>query len=131
MRNIGIRIQRYKLQRYRPPETISEKARLGLAVALGLWAIWALFLSDQSALRLLGLTHKRNATEEKLAQVQAEVKRATVEVRTIDDPDVIQRILRERHNFAHEGELLYVIQRDGTVGALRDLPAAGADSTGR
>ena len=129
MRNIGIRIQRYKLKRYKAPETISEKARLGLAVALAAWAIWALFLSDHSAVRLVGLAHKRDTTEQKVAQVQSDVKRGEAEVRTIDDPAVIERILRERHNFAHEGELLYVIQRDGSVGALREIPAA-PDSAG-
>jgi cell division protein FtsB len=128
MRNIGIRIQRYKLQRYRAPETMSEKARLGLAVALAAWMIWALFLSDHSAVRLLGLSHKRATTEKKLAQVERQVARGEREVKTIDDPAVIERILRERHNFAHEGELLYVIQRDGSVGALREIPAA-SDST--
>ena len=124
MRNIGIRIQRYKLQRYRPPESISERARLGLAVALGLWLIWALFVSDHSAVRLVGLTHKRDRTQADLAAMQAQVKRGEAEVRTIDDPATIERILRERHNFAHEGELLYVIQGDGSVGALREIPAA-------
>jgi hypothetical protein len=131
MRNIGIRIQRYKLQRYRPPETISERARLGLALALAGWVIWALFLSDHSAVRLLGLTHKRDRTDKELTFVQGQVERGEAEVRTVDDPAVIERILRERHNFAHEGELLYVIQADGTVGALREIPAAGSDSTRR
>ena len=130
MRNIGIRIQQYKLRRYRAPETISERARLGLAVALAAWVIWALFLSDHSAIRLLGLSHKRDATAKQLAQVQRQVERGESEVKTIDDPAVIERILRERHNFAREGELLYVIQRDGSVGALREIPAASAaDST--
>jgi cell division protein FtsB len=130
MRNIGIRIQRYQLKRYKAPETISEKARLGLAVALAAWAIWALFLSDHSAVRLVALGHKRDILDQKVAQAQADVKRGEAEVRTIDDPAVIERILRERHNFAHEGELLYVIQRDGSVGALREIPAA-PDSGGR
>ena len=124
MRNIGIRIQRYKLQRYRAPETISERARLGLALALAGWMIWALFLSDHSAVRLLGLTHKRDTAEGRLALVQGQVRRGEAEVKSIDDPAVIERILRERHNFAHEGELLYVIQEDGSVGALREIPAA-------
>ena len=129
MRNIGIRIQRYRLQRYRAPETISERARLGLAVALAGWLIWALFVSDHSAVRLLGLDHKRDRTQKQVALVGREVKRGEEEVRAVDDPAVIERILRERHNFAHEGELLYVIQGDGSVGALREIPAT--DSTAR
>jgi cell division protein FtsB len=118
MRDIGIRIQRYKLRRYGPPETIGERARLGLAIALAAWLIWALFLSDHSAVRLLGLEHKQKATEQRLAEVSAEVKRGTAELKAADDPAVAERILRERHNFAHEGELLYVIQADGSVQRL-------------
>jgi cell division protein FtsB len=130
MRNIGIRIQRYRLQRYRAPETVSERARLGLAVALAAWLIWALFVSDHSAVRLLGLEHRRNVTERKLAVVTQEVERGLAEVRAVNDPAVIERILRERHNFARDGELLYILQADGSVGAVREIPAA-ADSARR
>jgi cell division protein FtsB len=130
VRNIGIRIQRYKLRRYRAPESISERARLGLAVALAGWVIWALFVSDHSAVRLLALDHRKDTTERRLAAVSEEVKRGIEEVRTVNDPAVIERILRERHNFAREGELLYVIQADGSVGALREIPTA-PDSSGR
>ena len=131
MRNIGIRIQRYKLRRYRAPESISERARLGLAVALAGWLIWALFVSDHSAVRLVALGHQKETTERRLATVSQEVKRGVEEVRAVNDPAVIERILRERHNVARVGELLYVIQADGSVGALREIPAAPDSSAGR
>ncbi len=115
MRDIGIRIQRYKLRRYGKPETIGEKARLGLAVALAGWLIWALFLSDHSAVRLLALENRQKTTEGRLAEVASEVKRGTAELEAADDPAVAERILRERHNFARDGELLYIIQADGSV----------------
>lgn len=130
MRDIGIRIQRYRLQRYRPPETIGERARLGLAVALAAWMIWALFLSDHSAVRLLGLEHKKTSTEKQLAEVEHEVARGTGDLEVSGDAAVAERILRERHNFAHEGELLYVIQSDGSVRAPRS-EISPADSAGR
>jgi cell division protein FtsB len=115
MRDIGIRIQRYKLRRYGRPETMGDKARLGLAVALAGWLIWALFVSDHSAVRLLALENRQKSAEGRLSEVTAEVKRGTAELEAADDPAVAERILRERHNFAHEGELLYVIQPDGSV----------------
>lgn len=130
MRDIGIRIQRYRLSRYRPPETIGERARLGLAVALAGWLIWALFLSDHSAVRLIGLERRQAATAQELERVEREVERGTRELKAAGDPAVAARILHERHNFAREGELLYVIQSDGSVaGPAREI--APADSAGR
>ena len=130
MRDIGIRIQGYKLRRYRPPETIGERARLGLAVALAAWLIWALFLSDHSAVRLMGLEHKEKVGEARLAEVQADVARSKQDLKAADDPEVARRILHERHNFARADELLYVIQSDGSVQAP-PRPLAPADSAGR
>jgi len=115
MRDIGIRIQRYRLRRYKPPETIGEKARLGLAVALAGWAIWALFLSDHSAVRLLALEHRKNSTEAQFVAAERAVKRSEQDLAAAADPRVAEAWLRSRHNFAHEGELLYVIQPDGSV----------------
>lgn len=127
MRDIGIRIQRYRLRRYQAPETIGEKARLGLAIALAGWAIWALFLSEHSAVRLIGLENKQKTTVAKLASVERAVAISEEELASAGDPRVAERILRKLHNFAHEGELLYVIQSDG---AVRSAPAlhAPADS---
>jgi len=125
MRDIGIRIQRYRLQRYRAPETIGEKARFGIAIALGLWGIWALFLSDHSAVKILSLEGKKKKTEVALASTQREVTRGEQELRAANDLRVAERWLRSRHNFAHEGEILYVIQSDGGANHV-EIPA---DST--
>ena len=130
MRDIGLRIQSYRLRRYRPPETIGEKARLGLAVALAAWLIWALFLSDHSAVRLLGLEHRKKTTEARYAEAQGAVEKSRQELKAAADPEVARRILYERHNFAREGELLYVIQADGSVQAPPRANAP-ADSAGR
>jgi hypothetical protein len=124
MRNIGIRIQRYRLQRYRAPESMSERARMLLTLALAGWGIWALFLSDHSAVRLWRLEARKKAAEQKLAATLHDVDRAKDDLRAADDPDVEARVLRERHNFARPGELLYVIQgEDGAV--------VGPDTTAR
>jgi len=130
MRDIGIRIQRYRLRRYQPPETLGERARLGLAIALAGWGIWALFLSDHSAVRLMALEGKQKATATKLATVERAVELNEQELAAAGDPRVAERILRKLHNFAREGELLYVIQPDGAVRSAPALPApAAVDST--
>lgn len=130
MRDIGIRIQRYRLKRYRPEDAIPERTRLWIALAVAAWLIWALFLSDHSAIRLLGLESKKRATESKLAVTKDEVARNEKDLKAADDPDVAARVLRERHNFAHEGELLYVIQGDGTLREMDGSAApAGHDSS--
>ena len=115
MRDIGIRIQRYKLSRYRPPDSISDRARLWLSIGLAGWLIWALFLSDHSALRLMALGDRKAKTEARLAETQKTVKGLEADLRSANDPVVGERVLHERHNFAKEGELLYVIQADGRV----------------
>ena len=129
MRDIGIRIQRYKLSRYRPPDALSERSRLWLTLGLAAWLIWALFLSDHGAVRLIGLGHKKAATEEKLAATLATVKTAEKDLRAANDPEVGARVLRERHNFAAPGERLYRLGADGSMRSYECL--APLDSTTR
>jgi hypothetical protein len=115
MRDIGIRIQRYKLSRYRPPDSLSDRARMGLTLGLAAWAIWALFLSDHSAVRLMGLGQKKHTLEQQLASTSQDVTHRARELRVADDPDEAARVLRERHNFAAPGERLYRIEKDGSI----------------
>ena len=115
MRDIGIRIQRYKLSRYRPPDSLSDRARMGLTLLLSAWAIWALFLSDHSAVRLMGLGQKKQTLEQQLASTSQDVTRRARALRVADDPDEAARVLRERHNFAAPGERLYRIEKDGSI----------------
>ncbi len=115
MRDIGIRIQRYKLSRYRPPDSLSDRARMALTLGLAAWAIWALFLSDHSAVRLMGLGQKKHNLEQQLASTSQDVTRRARELRVADDPDEAARVLRERHNFAAPGERLYRIEKDGSI----------------
>ena len=126
MRDIGIRIQRYKLSRYRPPDSLSERARLLLTLGLAGWAIWALFLSDHSAVRLLALGGKKHALEQQLAARTMDVNKRAKELRVADDPAEVERVLHERHNFAKDGERLYRIQSDGSV---KIDPLAAPDTT--
>ena len=130
MRDIGIRIQRYKLSRYRPPDAISDRARLWLTLGLAAWAIWALFLSDHSAVRLMALGQKKHALEQQLAATTKDADHRAHELRVADDPQEAARVLRERHNFALPGERLYRIESDGSVrldasGTVGDSSALG------
>ena len=126
MRDIGIRIQRYKLSRYRPPDSLSERTRLLLALGLAGWAIWALFLSDHSAVRLFALGAKKTGLEQQYAATSKAVGKRAQELRMADDPAEMERILRERHNFARPYERIYRIQADGSV---RIDPLAAPDTT--
>jgi len=126
MRDIGIRIQRYKLSRYRPPESVSDRARLLLTLGLAGWAIWALFLSDHSAVRLIGLGAKKKGIEQQLAVTSKAVSKRAAELRIADDPQEAARVLRERHNFAFPGERIYRIEADGRVSID---PLAAPDTT--
>jgi len=130
MRDIGIRIQRYKLSRYRPPDSLSERARLWLTLGLALWLIWAVFLSDHSAMRLLALGHKKAVTEDQLAATQKLVKGKEKELRSASDPAVGAQVLRERHNFAMPHERNYRLATDGSVAGTLE-PLAPADSSAR
>ena len=126
MRDIGIRIQRYKLSRYRPPGAVSERARLLNTLGLAGWLIWALFLSDHSVVRLLALNAKTADTEARLKAAQANVAKLEGDLRLADDPEVGERVLRDRHNFAKDGERLYVMPHvDGSTAPRVDerIPA--------
>ena len=127
MRDIGIRIQRYKLSRYRPPDSLSERARLLLTLGLAGWAIWALFLSDHSAVRLFALGAKEKGLEQQLAVTTKSVQKRSKELRVARDPQEAARILRERHNFALPGERIYRIESDGSVRI--DPYSGGSDSS--
>jgi cell division protein FtsB len=109
MRDIGIRIQRYKLSRYRPADLLSERSRLLLTLGLAGWLIWALFVSDHSVVRLMALNAKKAKAEAELAATQAQVAKLEGDLKSANDPDVGERVLRDRHNFAKDGEVLYVM----------------------
>jgi hypothetical protein len=75
----------------------------------------------------MGLEHKKTTTETKLASVERAVALSEQELAAADDPLVAERILRKLHNFARPGELLYIIQPDGSVHTAPALQAP-ADS---
>jgi len=126
MRDIGIRIQRYKLQRFRDGGVGNDRARLLLTLGLAGWLIWALFLSDHSVVRLMELNGRKADTEARLGATQARVGKLENDLKSSDDPEVGERVLRDRHNFAKDGEVLYVMPHvDGSTAPRVDerIPA--------
>jgi cell division protein FtsB len=111
MRDIGTRIQRYRLSRYAPPE---DRVRRGLRWAWlvgALWLVWIGFLSEHNLLRLRQLSHERQRSEAGLQQLRREVARLDAQQR---DPtaqrSLAEHALREKSGMAKPGEIIYQIR---------------------
>ncbi len=116
MRDIGTRIQRYRLSRYAPPE---DRVRRGLRwvwLAAALWLVWVGFVSEHNFMRLRQLARERQLSEEQLQQLQGEVARLDAQQR---DPAaqrlLAEHALREKSGMARPGEIIYQI-RPGAPG---------------
>jgi len=120
MRDLGVRIARQKLLRYRVPEADGARWRRWVLLAAAAWTIWALFLSDHSVTHLLKLKSDRDRLSGQLVRAQEELRRT--QSRALvgkPTPDMAERILRERHGYAREGELIYVFGEDTTRQKIR------------
>jgi cell division protein FtsB len=111
MRDIGTRIQRYRLSRYAPPE---DRVRRGLRWAWlvgALWLVWIGFVSEHNLVRLRQLSHEGQRSEAELRQLHSEVARLDAEQR---DPAarrlLAEHALRERSGMAKPGEIIYLIR---------------------
>jgi cell division protein FtsB len=116
MRDIGTRIQRYRLSRYAPPE---DRVRRGLRWAWlvgALWLVWVGFVSEHNLLRLRQLSHERQHSETELRRLNGEVARLDAQQH---DPAarrlLAEHALRERSGMARPGEIVYQI-RPGNPG---------------
>lgn len=116
MRDIGARIQRYRLSRYAAPE---DRVRRGLRWAwlvAALWLVWVGFVSEHNFVRLWQLSHERQRSETELKRLAAEVARLDAQQR---DPAaqrlLAEHALREKSGMARPGEIIYSI-RPGNPG---------------
>jgi hypothetical protein len=115
MRDLGVRIARQKLLRYRVPEADGARWRRWVLLAAAAWTLWALFLSDHSVTRLLKLKSDRDRLSGQLARAQAELQRTQSHALTGKlTPSEQERILRERHGYAKDGEWIYILGDDST-----------------
>jgi cell division protein FtsB len=110
MRDIGTRIQRYRLSRYAPSE---DRVRRGLRWAWlvgALWLVWVGFVSEHNLLRLRQLSHEHQLSEDGLRRLDSEVARLDAQQR-----DPAARRLSAEHalrksGMARPGEIVYQIR---------------------
>lgn len=117
MRDISGRLKRYRLSRYAPPEDPLRRRLHWAWWGLGLWVIWACFLSDHGFYRLWQLHRENQRTQAELSRAELELGRIDAELR---DPRALrglaERVLREKNGMARPGEIVYRIQaRDSFV----------------
>ena len=108
MRDIGARIQRYRLSRYATPEDrVRRRLRWAWLVA-ALWLVWVGFVSEHNFVRLGQLSLERQGSEAELRRLDAEVTRLDAQLR---DPaaqrSLAEHALREKAGMAQPGEIIY------------------------
>ena len=120
MRDIGVRIKRYRLARYAPAGgRLRQRLRWVLAIGF-LWLVWATVLSEHSFYRTWRLDRENAQAKSELETLRAEVERLDGQAR---DPASgrreAERRLRERDGMAKPGEIIYLIQPRGADTLVR------------
>ncbi len=112
MRDIGQRIQRYRLARYAPARRRIPLTWAG--VALGAWALWAGLVSNHSFYHLWRLERAGAIERADLEQVRGQLKQLDRQTR---DPRVrladAERHLREDAGWSRPNEIIYRIDDGG------------------
>jgi cell division protein FtsB len=108
MRDIGRRIQRYRLSRYAAPESPIRRRIRWVWVGLGAWLLWAGVVSDHSFYQLWRVEGEARRARRELLEVQAQTRSLEAQTR---DPrareEQVERILREKSYMARRGEIIY------------------------
>ena len=113
MRDIGSRIERYRLSRYAMPEDPVRRRLRWFWLLPALWLVWVGFVSEHSFLRLGQLARERARTAADLRRVKAEIARLDVMVHDPDARrDLAEHALREKAGMAQPGEIIYRIRTD-------------------
>jgi len=111
MRDIGARIQRYRLTRYAPPDDRVRRHLRWVWLFGVLWLVWIGFGSEHNLLRLGQLSRERQRSAQELARLRQEIARLDAKLR---DPaaqrELAEHALRERSGMAQPGEIVYRIQ---------------------
>ena len=114
MRSAGVRVTREKLLRFTKPEPRKGVLvrRLALLGALA-WVGWVLFFSDHSLYQLLNMQEEKAQLGRNLQMTEAALARARRESPgpnpTVQEKE---RLLREVHVYAREGEIVYIFGSD-------------------
>jgi cell division protein FtsB len=111
MRDIGTRIQRYRLARYAEPERPLRRGMRWFWLAAVLWLVWAGFVSEHNFVRLSRLARERVRSTGELKRIQGQV--AVLDARLRDPAaqrDLTEHALREKAGMARPGEIVYHIR---------------------
>ena len=110
MRDIGQRIQRYRLTRFGPRSSSLFRRLAWVWPILGLWGVYALFLGEHSVIRIWRLSQENRRMRAELASTQKELARIEGKM---NDPQVMrdraEHALRERNGYARRDEIIYRI----------------------
>lgn len=112
MRDIGRRIQRYRLSRYGATQGGLGRPPRWVWLALVLWLAWVGFVSEHSLYRIWRMGAENTRAQRELTEARREIARLDQDAR---DPKArlrtAERALR-REGFAKPGEIIYRIQGD-------------------
>ena len=109
MRDIGRRIRRYRLSRYRSPQGPFPRPPRWVWIAAALWLAYVTLLSERSLYRIWRMGDENARAQRQLEEVRREIARLDRDAR---DPQArmreAERALRHE-GFARPGELIYRI----------------------
>jgi cell division protein FtsB len=112
MRDIGRRIQRYRLSRYGGPQGGLGRPPRWVWLALVLWLAWVGFVSDHSLYRIWRMGAENSRAQRELKEARREIDRLD---RNARDPKArlqdAERALRHE-GFAKPGEIIYRVDGD-------------------
>ena len=112
MRDIGRRIQRYRLARYAPARRMVPLGWVWLA--LGMWVLWAGLVSDHSFYHLWRLDRTSELERTNLERAREQLKQLDRQTR---DPRArlsnAERHLREDAGWSRPNEIIYRIDDGG------------------
>ena len=120
MRDIGKRINRYRLSRYAPPEDRVRRHLRWVWVLAALWLVWIGVISDHSLWRIFRLNFENTRARRQVAEA-----RASLEIidRDLRDPrtarENAEKKLRVELGMAAPGEIIYVVRGDAPDSVLR------------
>lgn len=110
MRDIGRRIQRYRLSRYGTPRGTLARPPRWVWLAAALWLGWVGFASEHSFYRIWRMSAENARAQRQLEVVRREVARMDQEARDPKTkPRDAERALR-REGFARKGEIIYRVE---------------------
>ncbi|HET9328828.1 MAG TPA: septum formation initiator family protein [Candidatus Eisenbacteria bacterium] len=115
VRDIGARIQRYRLSRYESPSGRPRRIAW-MWPLLGLWAIYAGVLGEHSWFRIWRLGQESERIQRELSATRAELDRLEHQLHDAGARrEIGEKVLRERNGFVGKGEILYRIPARDTL----------------